>query len=299
MNETSPHHLVDRFLDHLASERNVSPHTVRAYATDLRQFLDWCERFSYDPLTLQHRQLRGYLAELDRAGYERRTIARKTSTLRSFYSFLQTQGLAEVNPAAVLATPRLQRRLPETVPSELMTSLLERPDISTPQGARDAAILELLYATGIRVGELESLDLGDIDLVQGQIRVMGKGSKQRIVPIHRHAIGRLREYLTESRPHYARKRDSDALFLNRSGTRLLSGSVRRMLTRYLEEMGADTGIHPHALRHTFATHLLEAGADLRSVQELLGHVALSTTQIYTHLGMKRLKDVHRDAHPRA
>jgi integrase/recombinase XerD len=295
----SPHELTDMFLEHLTVERNVSPHTVRAYATDMRQFLDWCERSSYDPLTLKHRQLRGYLAELDRARYERRTIARKTSTLRSFYTFLQTRGLADINPAAVLGTPRLQRRLPETVPTDLLNALLDAPDASKPQGLRDAAILELLYATGIRVGELESLDTGDIDLTQGQVKVMGKGSKQRIVPMHRKAVDRLGAYVLHARPYYARKGDSSALFLNRSGTRLQAGSVRRLLSNYLEQLGADRGIHPHALRHTFATHLLEAGADLRSVQELLGHVALSTTQIYTHLGMKRLKDVHRDAHPRA
>ncbi|MDO9556986.1 MAG: tyrosine recombinase XerC [Coriobacteriia bacterium] len=291
--------LVDRFLEHLAVERNVSPHTVRAYATDMRQFLDWCERSSYDPFALKPRELRGYLAELDRAHYQRRTIARKTSTLRSFYSFLQTRGFAQVNPAAVMGTPRLQHRLPELVPIDLMTALLDAPDRSKPQGIRDAAILELLYATGIRVGELEGLDITDIDLTQGQVRVMGKGSKERIVPMHRQAISRLRSYLAEGRPHYARQGKVDALFLNRSGTRLQSGSVRRMLKHYLDELGADTGIHPHALRHTFATHLLEAGADLRTVQELLGHVALSTTQIYTHLSMKRLRDVHSNAHPRA
>ncbi|MDZ4654571.1 MAG: tyrosine recombinase [Coriobacteriia bacterium] len=299
MTQSSGHELADRFLDHLSVVRNMSPHTVRAYAADMRQFLDWCERNSYDPLTLKHRQLRGYLAELDLARYERRTIARKTSTLRSFYVFLQTQGLADVNPAAVLGTPRLQRRLPETVPSDLMTALLEAPDLSKPKGLRDAAILELLYATGIRVGELETLDVADVDLTQGQVKVMGKGSKERIVPMHRQAVNRLRSYLAEGRPTYAQKSHTDALFLNRLGTRLQSGSVRRLLTSYLDQLGADRGMHPHTLRHTFATHLLEGGADLRSVQELLGHVALSTTQIYTHLGTKRLKDVHRNAHPRA
>ncbi len=299
MNNGAVPELVDRFLEHLAVERNVSPHTVRAYATDMRQFLDWCERSSMDPLQLKHRQLRGFLAELDRAHYQRRTIARKTSTLRSFYSYLQTQGLTETNPAAILGTPRLQRRLPETVPADLMTALLDAPDESEPQGLRDGAILELLYATGIRVGELEGLDIGDLDLAQGQVRVMGKGSKERIVPVHRQAVSRLRKYLSAGRPHYDKGGEDEALFLNRSGTRLQSGSIRRMLTRYLDRLGADRGIHPHVLRHTFATHLLEAGADLRSVQELLGHVALSTTQIYTHLSMKRLRDVHTSAHPRA
>lgn len=299
MTEGTAHEHVDRFLEHLAVVRNVSPHTVRAYAVDLRQFIDWCERYSYDPLTLKHRQLRGYLAELDRARYERRTIARKTSTLRSFYSFLQVGGFTEANPAAVLGTPRLPRRLPDTVPTDLIAALLDAPDEATPRGLRDGAILELLYATGIRVGELEGLDIGDIDLAQGQITVMGKGSKQRILPIHRRAVARLRAYLAQGRPRLARKGDSEALFLNRSGGRLQSGSIRRLLTGYLDKLGADTGIHPHSLRHTFATHLLEGGADLRSVQELLGHVALSTTQIYTHLGMKRLKEVHDTSHPRA
>jgi len=291
--------LVDRFLVHISVERNLSPHTVRAYATDLRQYLDWCDRSSVDPLTLSHRRLRGYLAELDRARYARRTIARKTSTLRSFYSFLQTMGITPANPAAVLGTPRLERRLPETVPEKVLDDILEAPDMSTRQGVRDAAILELLYATGIRVGELEGLDISSVDLSQGQITVMGKGSKERILPLHRTAISKLKTYLVEGRPRYVRPTTGDELFLNRSGHRLQAGAVRRMLSRYVDQVGADRNIHPHVLRHTFATHLLEAGADLRSVQELLGHVALSTTQIYTHLGMKRLKDVHLGAHPRA
>lgn len=290
---------VDRFLLHLQAERNLSPHTVRAYATDMRQFIDWCDRYGYDPLTLKHRQLRGYLSELDRARYSRRTIARKASTLRTFYVFLQQAESIDNNPAAVLGTPRQQRTLPHVVPAEVLDSLLDAPDRSSPQGLRDGAILELLYATGIRVGELEGLDLKDVDLAQGQITVMGKGARERIVPVHREALRRITAYLRDGRPALAHSHHSEALFLNRSGGRLGSGSVRRMLTRYLEQIGADKGIHPHVLRHTFATHLLEAGADLRSVQELLGHVALSTTQIYTHLSMKRLRDVHRDSHPRA
>jgi site-specific recombinase XerD len=199
-----------------------------------------------------------------------------------------------------IGAPKLPARLPKVVPADLLAALLEAPDRSTPSGLRDAAILELLYAAGLRVGEVEGLDLGGLDLAQGQVRVLGKGSKERIVPVHRLAAQRLRDWLRDGRPRLAKAdKSTEAVFLNRLGTRYSAGAVRRMMAAYLREIGGPAGLTPHALRHTFATHLLEGGADLRTVQELLGHVALSTTQIYTHVSVRRLRDIHRDAHPRA
>jgi site-specific recombinase XerD len=291
--------LVDRFLEHLKTERNVSPQTVRGYSSDLARYLEWAERAGADPLGSDPRILRRYLADLDRARYARRTIARRLTAIRSLFAYLNREGIVAHNPAAVVGTPKLPARLPRLVPSDLLAQLLDLPDTGEPAGKRDRAILELLYATGARVSELSSLDIGDLDLPGGQIRVTGKGDKQRILPLHREAVSRLQAYLAEARPRMKPKMGEGAVFLNRQGTRLSDGGIRRMLTRHVEALGASSGITPHAFRHTFATHLLEAGADLRTVQDLLGHVALSTTQIYTHLGVQRLQRVHRDSHPRA
>jgi len=185
------------------------------------------------------------------------------------------------------------------VPTDVLSALLDAPGTETPSDLRDRTILELLYATGARVSELASLDMGDVDLTVGQIRVTGKGDKQRILPLHREAVSRLGRYLNEGRSELHPSGTERAVFLNRAGTRLTDGGVRRMLRRHLDAVGAASGVTPHTFRHTFATHLLEAGADLRTVQDLLGHVALSTTQLYTHLGVQRLQRVHGDAHPRA
>ena len=295
----TPSELVDRYLRHLEVERNASPNTVRAYSADLARYLEWAERQNTDPFTLTHRQMRGYLAELDRAGYARRTIARRLSAVRSLFAFLVTEGLLASDPSTVLATPKVPARLPKVVPANELKALLDAPDPATPTGLRDRAVLELLYATGARVSELSGLHLGDLDLAQGQVRLMGKGSKERIVPIHHAAIARLRAYLADGRPELRTERSEDWVLLSARGNRLSADAIRRLFKRYLREVGGPGSLSPHAMRHTFATHLLEAGADLRTVQELLGHVALSTTQIYTHLSMKRLQDVHRGAHPRA
>jgi len=290
--------LVDAFLVNLSDVRGYSPHTVRAYATDLRAYQEWAKRVGFDPIRLSHRQLRLYLAELDRARYSRRTIARRLAAVRSFFAFLADEQVVDSSPAAILGAPKLPSRLPKTVPDDTLAALLAAPDITTPAGQRDRVVLEVLYATGIRVSELVGLDISDVDLAQGQLRVMGKGSKERIVPIHRAAITSIRVYITDGRTVLCVK-PSESLLLSSRGNRLSADSVRRLLKRYLVQVGGALSISPHSLRHTFATHLVEAGADLRSVQELLGHVALSTTQIYTHVGKRRLKDVHEGAHPRA
>jgi tyrosine recombinase XerC len=277
----------------------MSPHTVTAYSSDLGGFLRWADKAGIHVLDADHRSLRLYLAELDRARYARRTIARRLAAVRSFYRYLVRTGQLAASPAAVLSTPRLPKRLPDIGPADLVEQLLQAPDTSTPLGLRDRAILELLYASGIRVAELTGLDLGALDLSQGLVTVLGKGSRERTVPIHRLAVAALRTYLLDARPQLDRGKAGEAVFLNRLGTRLSSDGVRRMLDRQLETLGAAASVTPHVLRHTFATHLLEGGADLRTVQELLGHVALSTTQIYTHVSTKHLREVHKGAHPRA
>ncbi len=291
--------LVDRFLAQLANERGASPHTVRSYAADLARYLEWAERSGVDPITLDHRALRRYLAELDRARYARTTIARRLSSVRSFFGFLAVEGVIDSDPTGIVSSPRLPSRLPRIVPNDELKALLDAPDADTPTGLRDRAVLELLYASGMRVSELSGLTLAKLDLAQGQATVMGKGSKERIVPIHPLAEKKLRAYLLGGRPSLAGEGSGDWVFLSTRGNRLSEDAVRRLFHRHLTNVGGSSGFTPHALRHTFATHLLDGGADLRTVQELLGHVALSTTQIYTHVSMKRLQDVHRSAHPRA
>jgi integrase/recombinase XerD len=288
---------VASFLDHLASTRGLSPHTVRAYRSDLSRYLEWAGRSRIDPIRPSHRELRLYLAELDQAKYARTTIARRLAAVRSFLGYLEKQGITDVNPSVVLSTPKLRTRLPKLVPGSVLTALLDAPDLASPAGLRDAAVLEILYATGARVAEISGLDVADVDLPSSQITVMGKGSRQRILPIHPKSVSRLRVYLHDGRPALDRAR-ATALFLSTRGNRMSTDAIRRMMKGYLEQVGAALSLSPHALRHTFASDLLEGGADLRTVQELLGHVALSTTQIYTHVGKSRLRDAHRDAHPR-
>lgn len=290
--------LVQRFLRHLEVERGLSPNTVRAYRADLERYLEWAERSGVDPITLDHRALRRYLSELDRARYARTTVKRRLSAVRSFFAFASEYDAVGSDPSAVLSSPKSPARLPRVVPSDVLAALLDAPDPETPAGVRDRALLELLYATGARVSEISSLDMSGLDLAQGQITVMGKGSRERIVPLHPLAMERLRAYLISARPGFVRPNSPDAVFLSTRGNRLSSDAIRRLFRRYVQSTGA-TGQHsPHAMRHTFATHLLDSGADLRTVQELLGHIALSTTQTYTHVSVKRLKDVHGSTHPR-
>lgn len=290
---------VAAFVEQLTVERGLSPNTARAYAADLARYLEWAERRGVDAMHPTYRDLRAYLAELDRARYSRRTIARRLASLRSFFAWASERGIVDTDPSAIVLTPRQPQRLPRLVPTDELRSLLDAPDPATATGLRDRAVLELLYATGIRVSELSGLTLGDVDLAGGLLRVMGKGGKERIVPFHALARRRMADYLRAGRPQLARDASDDHVFLSSRGRPLSEDAVRRLFKRHLTTAGASIALSPHAMRHTFATHLLEAGADLRTVQELLGHVALSTTQTYTHVSMRRLKNVHRDAHPRA
>ncbi len=295
--------LADAFFTHLKVEVGSSPQTIRAYSSDLARYFEWCQRGSCDPLHPDASSLRRYLAELQQSRYSRRTIARRLSAIRSFFAWLHIEGRTTIDPVSVIASPKLPARLPRVVATDLLEALLDAPDAATAAGLRDRAVLELLYASGARVSEVCSLDISDVDREQGQVTLVGKGDKQRIVPLHSEAVRRISAYLSDGRPEHARtaagKATTSALFLNRLGTRMSDGAIRRMMKRHLEAVGGPANISPHALRHTFATHLLEGGADLRTVQELLGHVALSTTQVYTHVSVKRLRDVHRDTHPRA
>jgi len=291
--------LLERFLERLEVERNVSANTLRAYRTDLEQLLAFADRDGRSAQAIDHRFLRRYLAYLQTSRRSRRTIARKLSAARTFYRFLVLSGETEVNPAALLTAPTSERRLPKVASVETVRELLAAPETSTPLGQRDRAILEVLYGGGVRVGELVGLDLGDLNLPGGEARVMGKGSKERVVLIGSEAVVAVATYLRDGRMRLRRRDTEQAVFLNRYGDRLSTNAVRDRMRKYVSAVCAGRGLTPHVLRHSFATHMLENGADLRAVQELLGHVDLSSTQIYTHLGTVRLKQIHAKSHPRA
>ena len=301
--------LIQKFVTYLEHERNFSEHTVRCYSTDLAHFAAFLAGPSATPDDLAGPvfserlrritplDLRGYLAELRRADYSRATVARKIATLRSFYKFLARQGEVQANPVKVIRTPRQERRLPKFLAPADVERLLNAPSGNDVLSLRDAAMLEILYSTGMRVSELVGLDLEDIDPIGECARVRGKGKRERFAPLGSYAIRSLNRYL-EVRAA-CRVSDAQAVFVNRHGRRLSSRSVRRKLEKYLRVAGLQDHATPHTLRHSFATHMLERGADLRAVQELLGHRSLSTTQIYTHVTASRLKEVYAAAHPRA
>ena len=285
----------DEYLTHLRSA-NRSPETLRAYVTDLDTFISWAnERGLSEPSSVTRRDVRDYVAFLVRRGGERTSVARRTATLRGFFAFLARRGLVTTNPAAGLSAPKPHKKLPELVIREQLDELLDADWGDDPVALRDRAICELLYGAGIRVSELCSLDLDDLDDVAGVIHVLGKGSKERIVPLHATAFASLAAWRSTGRAALATTSSPGAaVFFNRRGKRLTPRDVRRVLTARVGK----GHIHTHALRHTYATHLLEGGADLRVVQELLGHESLTTTQIYTHVSKSRLQNVHRATHPR-
>jgi integrase/recombinase XerC len=295
---------VAAFARHLADERDVSPHTRAAYGRDVRDFAAFLSRefLSRPEVRIAASEIdvlavRSYLAHLRARGLGRSTIGRHLSALRTFLAFLRRDGSVAANAARAVATPRTEKTLPRTLSVEEAAAVVEAPDDDGRTGTRDAALLELLYATGLRVSELVGLDLADVDLSSRQLRTLGKGRKERIVPFGEKAAAAVRAWL-KVRPRPKTGRDADALFLGPSGTRLTDRTVRRILNRALAAAGVARHASPHALRHSFATHLLSAGADLRSIQELLGHASLSTTQKYTHLDADRLIEVYRKSHPR-
>ena len=308
------------FLDHLGLNRNASAHTVDAYASDIGQFLHFtaagrgCAPADLKPAQLDLASVRAFMAELYRQGHARASVSRKLSALRAFGRFMRREGIIEIDPASLAASPKLEHKVPAHLSVDEMTRLLEMPDAGEPLGRRDRAILEPFYASGLRLSELVQLDLGDVNLSARIVRVMGKGRKERLVPFNTTTKAALAAWLKDraalreaalatAASVAGSKRSAESrrepVFVNFRGTRLTGRSVQRFVARYVAGCSTRFGISPHALRHSFATHLLEHGADLRAIQELLGHVQLSTTQRYTHVNVTQLQLAYRKAHPRA
>ncbi|MCH2160239.1 MAG: tyrosine recombinase XerC [Phycisphaerales bacterium] len=329
MSQTLP--LVQRFLDYLVDERHFSPYTSRCYGLDLRQYGEFlAEEFGIDMnmsaetaaadacdagnapaeqsltacvIGADADRIRSFLAWMSDRDYSSATMARKIATLRSFHKWLERRGFISSNPMLVIRTPKQSKRLPKAITVEQVEQLLSAPDDSTLLGARDRAILETLYSTGIRVSEVVGINRGDLDDSSEAVLIRGKGRRERVVPLGSHALRSLRHYVAkhdeELREAGLAAASDSPLFINKHGGRLSSRSVRRKVTKYLEQVGLDPDISPHTIRHSFATHLLDNGADLRSVQELLGHQSLSSTQVYTHVSTRRVRDSYDKAHPRA
>jgi len=292
--------LLERFLTYLRAGRSASPYTVKNYGNDIGQFLDYCRTQGVNSLEQVNRSLlRSYLAELGTIGYVKASIARRVAELRSFGDFLVREQVLERNPFRMVSAPRIPKRLPQYLTVAEAAALLAAPDTSTPLGLRNRAIIEVLYAAGLRVSELVGLDVADVDLAQAQVRVMGKGGKERIGLLGRQAMQAMRAYLKVGRSALLGRRPTNALWLNHRGGRLTVRGVALILSQAGKQAGIRTPVSPHVLRHSFATHLLDGGADLRVVQELLGHADLSTTQIYTHVSQSRAREVYIRAHPRA
>jgi len=293
--------LLDEFLGYLEFERQASPETCRAYSADIIQFLNFLKADEdFDPKTIDVRRARAFLAEIREGGAGKATASRKLSSLRSFFKFLLRSKLIAENPFASVRQPRKDRRLPQCLDEEDVRKLLEAPDARSFAGLRDRAMLEMLYSTGARVSELVGMNLEDLDLIGQTVRVRGKRKNERLLPVGSFAMRALETWIgRRDAMSTIVKMHRRALFVNKRGGRLTDRSVRRLLDKYILQLGLQKKATPHTLRHSFATHLLNRGADLRSVQELLGHKNLSTTQIYTHLTTDRLRAVYEQANPRA
>ncbi|MDO8586783.1 MAG: tyrosine recombinase XerC [Armatimonadota bacterium] len=295
---------LDMFIDHLRVTKRASAHTVRSYSSDIVQFMCFVRESEGENArtdTVDYLMIRRYLAHLQRTGRAKISASRKLASLRAFFRFLAGRKLIGTDPTVGVSSPRQDKRLPTFLREDQVDRLMQMPDGSTPAGLRDRALLEMLYATGMRVSELVSLSLRDLHGSAEEIRVMGKGAKQRIVLTGSASREALAEYLSAGRPVLAAKSTApgNALFLNARGTRLTDRSVRRIVDKYIGAVSDSLKVSPHTMRHTFATHLLANGADLRAVQELLGHSSVATTQIYTHVTRERMKEVYDKAHPRA
>ncbi len=285
---------------YLLAEKNASPHTIDNYRRDILEFRSFLEEQGINSWNDVDRiTLRKWLAWLHSEAFVRASIARKMTEVRSFYRFMVREQLLSKNPLAGMAAPKVPRRLPNFLSAEEIERLFSAPDTTTPQGQRDRALLEMLYASGMRLSEIAGLNLSDVDLVRREIRVWGKGSKERIALIGEPAAEALKNYIRDGRLKLTDGKAVDAIFLNKSGKRLSMRSIDMILEKYTKLAGLEEGITPHVLRHTFATHLLEGGADLRVVQELLGHAGLKTTQVYTHVTQSQARKVYMERHPRA
>ena len=303
---------LEDFLEHLALNENASGHTVRAYESDLSQFLVFLaqhtgrKRIDLVPDDFSHLNIRGFLGDLQKRGNSRASAARKLAALRTFARYLRREGVIEGDPASLVGTPKREQRLPAHLGEAEMSRLLDMPDSAHPLGRRDKAILELFYASGLRLSELVGVNIDDVNLSSRIIRVMGKGGKERLIPFNPPTEKAIRSWLTDweklgaAVPRTTRGRSLKLpLFLNYQGSRLSTRSVDRLVRKYVAQCSTRFGISPHALRHSFATHLLQRGADLRAIQELLGHARLSTTQRYTHVNAAQLLEAYRKSHPKA
>ncbi len=292
--------IFERYIQYLEAERNASPYTIRNYRADLADFFKFLKGTELTLLNEVDRHvLRDYLSHLVVRGIAKASIARKLSAIRSFYRYLVREEIIAKNPIEQVSSPKLDKRLPSFLTKEEMVKLLNAPDPSTPLGQRDRALLELLYASGLRVSELVSLTPEQIDFESNEIRVWGKGSKERVALMGEPAAAAIKIYIEDGRAQLRGERKTKSLFLNRYGQRLPERSVQRLLHEYAKKAGIGKRVHPHMLRHTFATHLLDGGADLRVVQELLGHARLTSTQIYTHVTKRQARKVYLSAHPLA
>lgn len=301
--------LLDGYLESLRVEHGYSEHTVRNYETDLKAFLAWCARRDVDPLNATHRQLRAYLSEMDIAQYARTTVNRRLSSMRGFYRWMSLVGANDSDPAEALSGPKRGKHLPHVLKRDEMVRLLAvhgpmgpdgKPREQTPEDMRDQALLEFLYACGARISEAAGLALQDVDFASKLVKLFGKGRKERIVPLHDLCIDAMRSYLRNARPQLTQGAEpTDSFFVSNKGNPMSADSMRKRFKATVRAAGLDDRLSPHDMRHTFATDLLDGQADLRSVQEMLGHASLSTTQVYTHLSTSRLKDAHHQAHPRA
>lgn len=296
---------IDAYVSQLTGVRGLSENTQKGYASDLADYSRWCERGGVDALNVTHKELRAYLAELSRARYATTTINRRLSAIRGLYRWMSLHGGVPSDAASSVASPKVARVLPKTMTDAEASRLLGDCDVSCPAGLRDRAFLELLYASGARISEVSRLDVASLDFAGSSVKLFGKGSKERVVPLYELAFDWVGRYVQEARPALlARSKnacniDDAALFISTRGGRMSADALRTVFERHVVQAGLDPALTPHAMRHTFATELLSGGADLRSVQELLGHESLSTTQIYTHLSVERLKDAARVSHPRA
>lgn len=282
---------IDKFIKYLEIERDASAHTLRSYKKDLERFFQYVKTQSDD---IDIIDVRGFIAEQIKSGLKKSTVGRRLASIRSFFKFLHREGYQKTNPAKFVSNPKVSKLLPRFLSIDDIFSLIEKPEGIGLIPARDRSVLELLYSSGLRVSELSGLNIDDINIKEGLVKVRGKGKKERIVPVGSKAIDALKSYIVEK---ILLKSKNKALFLNRAGARLSDRGVRRIVVKYARMVGVAGQIGPHTMRHTFASHLLQAGADLRVIQELLGHSSLSTTQKYTHLDITHLMDVYDKAHP--
>lgn len=290
---------IDEFLNYLRVERGLAPQTLEAYSRDLAKLSDWLASRKIDDLTqVQRSDILDFIAELHHRKLNNKTITRNLVTVRGLFRFMRRERYMKHNPTEDVDAPKVWRKVPEVLSVQEVEALLNAPEGSTPGEVRDRAMLELLYATGVRISELVGLSVNDVDLQACTVKAYGKGRKERIIPMSTEAAKRIRTYATDARPQLLKDRETDALFLNRSGRRLSRQGFWKLLKNYAAKAGIKKNISPHKLRHSFATHLLERGADLRSVQTMLGHADISTTQIYTQVNRVRLKEVHEKFHPR-